>query len=171
MADINNSGYQKEIEFREIVLSHIRRILELSSHELRNATRTIMYSNTTQVEEAEDTRLSYVQAIENLSYVLMPYFDSAMQKVYAECIPILTGFDFDICKNLNQEYKRISAEIGKENIQKLFALEMKLRYSKKMFYELNLLLKRNDYLQQSVYGEGVGDEVVIDDEGEGGGEQ
>jgi hypothetical protein len=46
-------------------------------------------------------------------------------------------------------------------------MEMKLRYAKKMFVALNLLLNRNDYLKSAVYGEDK-DELVSDEDSEEG---
>lgn len=157
---------QDKLEFRQIVLGHIKRILELSSHELRNSTRHIIHPNHTDTIEQEDTRYSYIQSIENLSYVLIPYFDKKMRDVYDKCIEIINAFGYEIKRNLKKTFERIKEETGKEDLGNAFVLEMRLKYAKKLFIELNMLLKRNDYLKSSVYGEDKDEIAQEEDEGE-----
>lgn len=153
-------GKKDGIEFREIVLSHLKRILELSSHELRDASRTVFKPNMEQFVEQEDTRLSYVQAVENLGYVLIPYFDSKIGEKYKKYMRVIGALDFQVKIRLKKTYDKITEEVGTPPNPKFFAVEMKLRYSKRLFKELNLLLKRNDYLQQSIFGEDGNDTIV-----------
>jgi len=143
----NNYNVDK-LEFRQIVLGHIKRILEIGSHELRDTTRQI------------DTA---IQAIENLAYVLIPYFDDEILQVYERCERIINGFGYEVRNILNKTFERIKKETGKENLENVFVLEMRLRYSKKLFIALNMLLKRNDYLKSAIYGEEK-DEVAQDNE-------
>ncbi len=158
----NNYNVDK-LEFRQIVLGHIKRILEIGSHELRDTTRQIDTANHTQIIEQEDTRYSYIQAIENLAYVLIPYFDDEILQVYERCERIINGFGYEVRNILNKTFERIKKETGKENLENVFVLEMRLRYSKKLFIALNMLLKRNDYLKSAIYGEEK-DEVAQDNE-------
>jgi hypothetical protein len=151
------------LEFREIILTHLKRILEISSHELRNTSREVVTSNSVLKIEEEDTRLSYVQAVENLSYVLVGHFDDEIKKVYKEYISIITGFDYEVMSKLKEIYDETCKQTGREVIIKGFVLEMKIRYAKKLFCELNLLLKRVDYLSSAVYGEDSSDIVEADD--------
>lgn len=143
----------EQLEFRQIILAYIKKILDIASTELRNHTRQVITSNFSNIVQDEDTRISYIQAIENLSYVLTPYFDIDMQKTFNECIPILTGYHFEVRELLSKEYNEIKVRCDKEKIIKSFAIEMKVKYAKKLFIALNQLLKRNDYLKASVYGE------------------
>jgi len=163
--ETQNYNYDK-LEFRQIVLGHIKRILELSSHELRDTTFVITHGNYNETKYQEDTRYSYVQAIENLSYILIPYFDKEMQKVYDECIEVVNGLDYEVCEYCKKEYERICKEMDKESLGRGFVIEMKLRYVKDLFIALNLLLNRNDYLKSVVYGEDK-DELVSGEEDEG----
>jgi hypothetical protein len=161
-----NFGNQNEgLEFRQIVLAHLKRILELSSHELRDSTRHISHANFTDIVESEDTRISYIQSVENLSYVLVPHFDDQIKKVYEKCIKIITALDYEVRDLCDQEYTKICSDIGKESLEKerwrSFIIEMKIRSAKKLFVALNLLLKRNDYLKSSIFGE-TRDEVIED---------
>lgn len=163
-----NPSYKKSdsLEFRQIVLRHIQRILEISSSELRDKTITKNHGTYFETLESEDTRQSYIQAIENLAYVLIPYFDDNTKTVYGRCIKILKGFDYEVKEYCKEEHEIISKQLNKAELGKSFVTEMKLRYAKELFIELNLLLNRNDYLKQGVYGEGV-DEIAYGDDVEG----
>ncbi len=153
------------LEFREIVLTHLKRILELSSHELRDSTRVVTKSNQTEVVESEDTRISYIQSIENLSYVLLPHFDSKINKIYEECIGIITKFDYQVAETCKEEYDSINKHRESPLDYRLFALEMRLRYAKQLFRELNMLLNRVSYLKTSIYGEDDDDdETAVESE-------
>ncbi len=158
------SSYNEEdkLEFRQIVLSHLKRILEISSHELRDSTREITTSHSVNVIEQEDTRLAYVQAIENLAFVLKPYFDEKIQEVYDDCIEVTSAFPYEVKLILKEEYDKVLEDTGKDNLSKEFTAEMKVRYAKELFIELNMLLHRNDYLKSSIYGESK-DETVEED--------
>ena len=153
---------QDGLEFRQIVLSHIKKILEISSAELRDRTTTKIHGNYSEVVDSEDTRVSYVQAIENLAFILIPYFDKEAKKVYEECVKVMNAYDFRIEIMFKEDIEQIKKDIGKEVNLTPYALDRKIEYSKKLFVALNLLLKRNDYLKSSVYGENL-DEVARED--------
>jgi len=164
--ETTNSYTNDKLEFRQIVLGHIKRILELSSHELRNTTYIINHGNFSDTKYQEDTRVSYIQAIENLAYVLMPYFDNEILEVYDKCEKIINGWGYEVRKTLSKTFERIKEETGKEDLGNIFVIEMRLRYAKKLFVALNMLLKRNDYLKSAVYGEDK-DELGVEDTNEG----
>ena len=121
----NNYNVDK-LEFRQIVLGHIKRILEIGSHELRDTTRQIDTANHTQIIEQEDTRYSYIQAIENLAYVLIPYFDDEILQVYERCERIINGFGYEVRNILNKTFERIKKETGKENLENVLPQTIKL---------------------------------------------
>jgi len=154
---------QDKLEFRQIVLKHIQTILEISSKELRNKTYTTNHGNYNTTTEQEDTRLSYMQAIENLAYILIPYFDDKIKDIYEECIKVINGLDYEVCDLCKNEYERICKELNRESLGKGFVIEMQLRHAKKLFVALNLLLNRNDYLKSAVFGEAK-DEIVSDED-------
>jgi hypothetical protein len=159
----NNYNVDK-LEFRQIVLGHIKKILEISSHELRDTTYTTSHGNYSETTFQEDTRFSYIQAIENLAYILMPYFDEPMYKLYVKYMLVINAYDFQIQKMFIQEVAQICKEIGKEDINlKPYCIDKKIEYAKKLFVELNRLLKRVDYLKNAIYGEEK-DEVAQDNE-------
>jgi len=156
-------GFHEKLEFRQIVLAHIKRILELSSHQLRDTTYVISTGNQSDKKYQEDTRYSYIQSIENLAYVLSPYFDEKIQKVYDPCIKVMDAFGYEVKKLLHKEYEEMIKESKKQNPVNDYIIEMKLRHSKKLFIALNSLLFRNNYLKSNIYGEEV-DEVVVDED-------
>lgn len=161
----NKFDGNEKLEFRQIVLGHIKKILEISSHELRDTTRQIAMANQTQIIEQEDTRYSYIQAIENLAYILMPYFDEDMYKLYVKSMRVINAYDFQIQKMFIQEVAQICKEVGKENINlKPYCIDKKIEYAKKLFVELNRLLKRVDYLKSAIYGEESNEEVIEEKE-------
>jgi len=146
-------GGSEKLEFRQIVLQQIKKILEISSEELRNKTTEFVRGNIVEKTEHEDTRVSYAQAIENLAYILKPHFDNEMKKVYKECIKIVDGYDYEIREILKDMYEEIKKETGNKELGYGFTIAMRQKYAKKLFIELNMLLKRNDYLKSAVYSE------------------
>jgi len=168
------------IEFREICLTHLQRILQLGSHELRDTTKHTYHPDHTSTEEQEDTRYSYIQAIENLAYVLVPHFDKrpnqdkkTIEQIYFECVKIINAFDFEILEWFKLEYKRVCDGAATKILPASFVLQMKLRYAKILFYELNKLLGRVDYLKKALYNEDSSSDnevVEVSDDDDIGGE-
>jgi len=147
-----------KLEFREIVLSHIKKILEIASTELRNKTKVTSTINHDSISEEEDTRKSFCQAIECLSYILQPYFDKQVLDMYQESLDVINAYDYEILEYFKKEVETILEKVeDKEElgqINKNYCINKKIQYAKKLFCELNLLLKRVDYLKSAVYGEG-----------------
>ena len=72
---------KEKLSFREIVLSHLKKILELSTNEFRGGwNKPILHGNRVDYEYISDTRKCYTQAVDSLSDVLLPHFDNAMQE-------------------------------------------------------------------------------------------
>jgi len=121
-----------KLEFRQIVLSHIRNILNLSLRSNKDGEKLNLYFN----------------SIEALADVLIPFYDEQMNKEI-------------------EQFEKTLIEIQTKNNEKLRALypaDYSNRYSgihyakkksayRNIFRKLNILLKRNDYLKSSVYGE------------------
>lgn len=156
------SGEEK-LEFRQIVLTHLKRILEISSHELRDTTTHTTHANYTETIAHEDTRYSYIQAVENLAYILMPYFDKHIQEKFSQCLAVMNGYGYQIKTWFEEELNQIKKDTGLSEVEG-YAIIKKLEYAKILFIELNKLLKRNDYLKSAIYGEGSGEEVIDGDE-------
>lgn len=152
-----------KLDFRQIVLAHLKTILEISSKELRNNTQTINHGTFSQTTYQEDTRLSYIQSIENFSYILLPYFDKKMQEVYDKCIPFITYFDYEVLEKSKEIYEKVCKETEKKP-EKLFILDVRLRNAKELFSNLNLLLHRVDYLKNAVFGENEDETIKEEDE-------
>lgn len=133
-----------KLEFRQIVLSHIRNILNLSMRSNRDGEKLNLYIN----------------SIEVLSDVLIPFYDEQMDNEF-------------------KQFEKALIKINKENTEKANELNpneyssqyQHIHYAKKksayrfIFRKLNMLLNRNDYLKTSVYGEDK-DELVSEDEGD-----
>lgn len=134
MSDINSS-YDK-LEFRHIVLEHIRNILNLSlkpTQHFRLKTETMN------------------DAVLSLRDVLLPFFDSEMKSAYLEYE-----------KNLKYLQKHSEVIEGEYKVYR-FNYSGLLAITRKLFGDLNLLLNRNDYLKSVLYGENE-DEIVSEGE-------
>jgi uncharacterized protein YaaR (DUF327 family) len=145
---------ENKLEFKQIVLEHLKKILELSSEELRDKTSIVHQGNFSFTETKEDTRKSFVQAVEMFSRILQPYFDERAEKVYSECVEDIESFGFQLIKKYKEEYEELCNEMGEQGTKENFKTYKQVQSAKKLFSELNLLLKRNDYLSSSVYNEG-----------------
>ncbi len=142
----------KKMDFRQIVLSHLKKILEISNKELADLSYEEVRPNSVVIIHKEDTRRSYIQSIENLAYILLPYFDTKIKGVYEKCIKVINFYGYEIREEFKKELEEIKKESGKEGGKEIY-IEFKIKYAKKLFCGLNLLLKRNDYLKSQVYGE------------------
>lgn len=148
--------------FGQIILGHYEKILEIGRHELRPSERILMLNDKQTIIESEDTRLSYILAIENFGYALEPYFDETMKTFFTENIVFLDGFGFEIVEKIEDKpfKERLDKSEGDQKKDLLIAFQVKK--AKKMFRELGKLMKRVDYLKSSVFGEG--DDDVVEDE-------
>jgi hypothetical protein len=160
-------GKKDKKEFRDIVLAHLEKILEISTREFKpnnkrvvnRASGGIGYS---EVIIEEDTRKCFIQAVESLAYLLLSYYDDKLKKEYNKLIGIfdLRNYEFwEEAKDYVQEqYKLFHGKppeggVPYDFIDNLLVREQ-LRNAKILFRELNLLLNRVDYLKTAVYGEG-----------------
>jgi len=142
--DKNFIGNEK-LEFRQIVLGHIKNILNLSLRSNSDGRNLSLYKN----------------AIEGLSDVLIPFYDKQMNSEIEE-------FEKELIVINKENYKReksLCPHDYSETYGKIHYAKMKGLY-RNLFRKLNLLLKRNDYLKESVYGESNSEEIV-EEKGEG----
>ena len=158
-------GNQK-LEFAQIVLMHLKKILDLSTRELRNTSTEIVGPNFSRIDLEEDTRVSYVQSIENLAFVLIPYFDPPMRKVYDKCMKVIQSHNFQLNETFADEIKTICDALNDKNIPEDYFIKKRIEYAKILFIELNALLMRQNYLKASIYGESVESDDEIIEEGE-----
>lgn len=193
------NSYEKERGFNDIVFNAEQKILDILSRELRLYKRVIpMGEHRSEIVlEEEDTRESFVQAVQGLALILKPYFDKQINNVYGDFDDVCDISDYEFLEKkydylryiINMEIKTI--KLAKENkIVKLnditeeeinnrlsgitrddiknYLIKYKVKRAKQIFRELNLLLKRVDYLKSAVYGEGDDNDEVVEDDSEGG---
>lgn len=152
---------QEKIEFKQIVLQHLKKILELSSIEFHGGyNKTIQGNNSTSYEYVPDTRKGYIQAIENFAMVLLPHFDNEMKDFYKarkerenQLIKELEGEKVGLVWVFNGK------EISGIKVSKIYD-RSRLELAEELFEQLNLLLKRIDYLNKAVYSEDEEPEVA-----------
>lgn len=149
---------EQKLSFREIVLGHLKKILELSCNEFRGGFYTTTHSRGTSSEEyVPDSRKQYIQAIESLHDVLIPHFDKEMGEK---------------SKEHNEEVKEKLKE-AKESFNKMdeykqpqwgnYWSAIKIDFVRGLFQELNYLLKRIDYLKKAIFEEeDLKEEELID---------
>lgn len=181
---------KEKTSFREICLAHLKRILELSTIEFRGGYRKLVVQGNYSFEEyVPSTSKNYIQAVESFRDILLPHFDKDMVKTEKEITKKISNLQSNLIKEkkdrLQKEWKfelkkhkeepdnyRSPNSIEfEEREQKAIVLggkeeqhltQKKLKLCSELFRELNLLLKRNEYLKSSIYSE----EDLEDDEEE-----
>jgi len=132
MSEDNNFFGNDKLEFRQIVLSHIRNILNLSLRSNKDGEKLSLYFN----------------SIEALADVLIPFYDEQMSKEIEQFENTL----ITIQKENNEKLKVLSPHDYSCRYSGIHHAKKKSAY-RNIFRKLNILLKRNDYLKSSVYGE------------------
>jgi len=135
----------EKLEFRQIILAHIKNILNLSLRSNRDGENFSLYRN----------------SIEVLSDVLIPFYDVQMTNEIKEFEKELIIINKE---NYKQE-RKLSPRDYSDNYAGVYYTQKKCAY-RSLFRNLNLLLKRNDYLKESVFGEDTSSEIV-EEKGEG----
>jgi len=153
-----------KLEFRQIVLAHIKKILELGSVEFRGGYWQDIGSNPVRSEYVADTRDCYINSILGFTEVLLPYFDKDMTKIYDDYYMIATypgtakfrnnKLFVDWIKDVSEKYDNEDSDNEDMEIKKQYTTEFKVFCCRTLFRELNLLLHRKDYLKEAVFGEG-----------------
>jgi len=128
----------EKIEFRTIVLTHIRNVLNLS---LKTTSEGAL-----KIKAMHD-------AVMSLSDVLLPFYDDEMDKCYT-----------DYKKNIKDLREKGINEHGKI-IGGIYYTGLK-NITRELFRALNLLMKRIDYLKSSIYGDNDSSDDVVEDDGE-----
>ncbi len=133
--------------FRDIILSHLSKILELSCDEFKGGYWIKQIKgNYTEEIYVPDSRKRIIQAIEFFSYLLQPFYDKTIEDKWKGIKKKIE----DNLKNFNDD------KIKREK----FTIN-KLRYMKDLFVALSHLLCRKDYLKM----ETMEDVDEFDDEG------
>ena len=78
---------KEKLSFREIVLNHLNKVLEISRQEFMGGYwKQIAHGATTHTEYVPNSRKCYIQAVESLVDILYPYFDKQMHKEHDEIL-------------------------------------------------------------------------------------
>jgi hypothetical protein len=166
---------ENKLTFQQIVMRQVRIIQDISSKELRDSSKTIKNFMGEQTIESEDTRISYLQAVEMLGSLLSPYFlnkkisdnfDSFCEANDTELKEALKDEEFKLnAKTIfGNDFKKDKNLLEKVNI---FLLNEKIKLARKMFRELIKLFKDQDFLANESYNEGSSSDEgleAIDDE-------
>ena len=132
--------------FRDLILNHLSKILELSCDEFRGGyIKKEIKGNYVEEVYVPDSRKRISQAIEFFSFLLQPKYDKDMNEKSEE-----------IKKKLEINLK----EYNEEKISKDRFTINKLTLMKSLFEELNFLLAKKDYLKGESY------EDVMEEDGE-----
>ena len=119
----------------------VEKIFEISTHEYHGGFwKTIISGNISHREYIPSPRKQYIQAVRNLSYILKPFYDEEMEKQ-----------DSKIFKQINQMKKEETEKQDKSSSIALKFSKRELILMERLFCELNLLLKRKDYLKGETY--------------------
>ncbi len=152
---------KEQLSFREITLGHLKKILELSCSEFRGGYHKIIHHQGGSTKEyVPDGRRVYIQAVENFAMILFPHFDNIMEKEF-----IVYGKKSDELRKIVEkqvEEIELNKNHSKNELIKWNVIEKKLVHAHILFKQLNLLLKRVDYLKKSIYEEHL-EELEQDD--------
>jgi len=106
MANMFRTSKKDKLEFKDIVLSHLKKILEITTQEFRGGYIKETPSGDFILKEyVPDTRKCYIQAVESLSDILLPQFDEKTKKVSKEIKEDIEKLkeDFENKKNKSNE--------------------------------------------------------------------
>ena len=145
MSDVKSFSSDERLEFRQIVLGHIKHILNLSLRSDRDGEKLSLYFN----------------SIEVLADVLIPFYDEQMNKEVEQFENEL----MQIQKENSIKQKELCPRDYSDTYVGIYYAKKK-RAHRNLFRKLNMLLKRNDYLKESVYGEDNEEVIESDERGE-----
>jgi hypothetical protein len=162
-----------KLTYQQIVMKQITIIQNITSRELRNGEKIIKNLMGEQTIIAEDTRYSFLQAINTLGSLLSPYFSKSNAKEEFDNfnelydIELITALDDDEFRSKVIKYFKLkgktSDDVNKEiEVNKLsnqvntYFLNYKIQEGRRIFRVLVELFKNNDFLSNESYGEGSG---------------
>jgi len=121
-----------KLEFKDLILEHIEKILELTLTEFKGGyDKEIIIGNQIVKEYIPDSRKQYIQSVESLSDILSPHFDEEMQKVYNEIEKEINS----LTENMKKKEKISDKEVREYTLKKL-------ELCRRLFRELNFFLDR-----------------------------
>lgn len=152
MVDFYNNK-DESITHSSIVHELLKKIAtELGVKEFRGGyKKPVLNGGVTYMDYVPDSRAEYIQGVESLSDILLPQYDDDMNtaaKEYKKSI-----------EDVEKELEGKDVRMGDDNHAML--IRKKLKLVRTLFRELNLLLKRTNYLKQAAYSE---DDVDDDEE-------
>ncbi len=143
-------GRGDKTSWREIVLEHIRKILECSRTEFLGGFWNETGNNPSIKTYVFDTRATYINSINALADVLLPFFDKDMKTAFKDHATKREkdAIRKEITKKYPKEAKTLDPKGWKREIE-----NFRLEHSRTLFQELNKLLRRTDYLKSAIYQE------------------
>ena len=168
------------VTFPSLVMKQIGIIQAITSKELRDGTRAFITPIGEQVYENEDTRYSFLQAVETLGSLLSPYFDKDTTTEFddfeatydLELVEALKDDEFlsDLKKRFGYETEKISDKIKSDSKLKtdllIIFLNEKCKIARKLYRRLIQCFKDNDFLSSESFNEGVGGEDGTEADGD-----
>ena len=141
-AETYTGGKDDNLNFRIIVLAHLKRITGLASKEFRGGywqerVRWVGGAGINERFYVPDSREEYINAICNLSDLLLPLFDEEMEKG-----------EESIETEADEKYDKIKSDGKKQDW-----LNVKVRIYRKLFRYLSKFLNRINYLDVAVIEE------------------
>ena len=124
-------------------------VIELGTKEFRGGyQKPIINNGTTYMDYITDSRAEYIQGVESLADLLLPQYDEEMKKIAEQ-------YEEEV-REMEEVLENKDIKMGdKEHID---LIRNKLRLARILFRELNLLLKRTNYLKANAYSEEMEDE-------------
>jgi len=130
-------------------------VIELGTREFRGGyKKPIINGGITFMDYVADSRSEFIQGVESLSDILLPQYDEEMNKHSEKYIK-----EIEI---IEKEIEGKDVRMGDDTHAKL--IRKKLKLARELFRQLNLLLKRTNYLKAKVYSEGEDDDDEDDEE-------
>ena len=149
----SGNSFKDKITFRDIVLSHVRRIAQYGSVEFQGGywehKPVSINGNTTTVSKyVPDSREVYSNAVETLADMLYPYFDSQMKEAEVKARKLLQEVkDEAIVKGDEAEDVdwKIPQLVGNANV--MYYRSNRRQILRELFRELCSFLHRKKYLE------------------------
>ena len=166
---LTNKDRGEKITFRELVLEHLRRIMKISSREFTKTDYIKNYGNYVEHIKGTDNGLNYIQSVEAFASLLYPYFDKSMKEKYETLMKYIDCWSWEFGNTFGKELiaKCKKAKGSFDAKEKIVLLRWKkIKSAKLLFLELNKLLKRIDYLKQTIYTEDEVTDIIDIDEKE-----
>ena len=135
---------QEKEKLKDIVLQHLKRILELSTQEFAGGyEKEVLIDNRLSTVYVPDSRKQYIQSVESLSDVLLPFFDNEIKKPSDEINKRLEELDKKM-KEKEEGLIKKGMDLNDRDVR--YHNKNKLKICRELFRELNLLLERGNLL-------------------------